>query len=174
MLDIAVADELRTVFSLASAGRDDQSWGRRAALWRDERTVIGASDAGAHLDLLDAFAFSTHLLSAARERNLLSLEEAVQQLTDVPARLLGLKQRGLIKTGWHADLVVFDPDTVGSGEAYVRHDLPGGEMRLYADAQGVGHVVVNGAPIVEEGAHTGALPGKVLRSGRDTETSTLH
>jgi N-acyl-D-aspartate/D-glutamate deacylase len=174
MLDIAVADELRTVFSLASAGRDDQSWNRRAALWRDERTVIGASDAGAHLDLLDAFAFSTHLLSAARERNLLSLEEAVQQLTDVPARLLGLKQRGLIKTGWHADLVVFDPDTVGSGEAYVRHDLPGGEMRLYADAQGVGHVVVNGAPIVEEGAHTGALPGKVLRSGRDTETSTLH
>jgi len=171
ILDIAIGDELRTIFSLPSQARDPESWTRRAALWQDERTVVGASDAGAHLDMLDAFAFSTHLLAAAREHELMSLEKAVRQLTAVPARFLGLKQRGLVKAGWHADLVVFDPATVAAREAYVRHDLPGGEMRLYADATGVDHVIVNGAPIVVRGVHTGALPGRVLRSGRDTETA---
>ena len=121
--------------------------------------------------MLDAFAFSTHLLAAAREHELMSLEQAVRQLTAVPARFLGLKERGLVKAGWHADLVVFDPARVAAGEAYVRHDLPGREMRLYADAIGVDQVIVNGEPIVVRGAHTGALPGRVLRSGRDTETA---
>ena len=171
MLDIAIADDLRTVFSLSSTARDDESWRRRADLWRDERTVIGGSDAGAHLDMLDAFAFSTHLLAAARDHELLSLEEAVRQITQVPARMLGLKERGVIREGWHADLVVFDAATVAAGDAYARHDLPGGEMRLYADARGVPHVIVNGVPIIENGTHTGVLPGAVLRSGRDTETA---
>jgi len=76
-----------------------------------------------------------------------------------------------VREGWHADLVVFDPATVAAGDAYVRHDLPGGEMRLYADARGVPHVIVNGVPIVADGRHTGVLPGAVLRSGRDTETA---
>jgi N-acyl-D-aspartate/D-glutamate deacylase len=170
MLDIAVADDLRTVFLAPRSPEDEQLWKRRAALWRDGRTVVGASDAGAHLDMIDAFAFSTNLLSAARDHDLLSLEETVHQLTQVPAELMGLKDRGVLKEGWRADLVVFDPDTAGSGPTYVRHDLPGDEMRLYADAIGVSHVIVNGQLIVENGVHTGALPGHVLRSGRDTET----
>ena len=169
MLDIAAAEELRTVFVLPSAV-DDDVWRRRADLWRDERTVVGASDAGAHRDMIDTFAFSTHLLAAARDRNLLSLEEAVRLLTAKPAALLGLKQRGILQPGWHADIAVFDPAAVGATAPYARNDLPCEEMRIYADAVGVSHVVVNGVPIVEDGAHTGALPGVVLRSGRDTAT----
>ncbi len=173
ILDIAIADELRTVFALYSSAKDEQSWARRAALWQDGRTVVGASDAGAHLDMLDSFAFSTHLLGASREHGLMSIEAAVHQLTEAPANLLGLKSRGLLKAGWHADIVVFDPATIGAGEAYTRHDLPGGEMRLYADATGVSHVFVNGAQIIADGVHTGALPGVVMKSGRDTETQAF-
>jgi N-acyl-D-aspartate/D-glutamate deacylase len=170
MIDVAIADELRTVFEVPATQDGEQVWKRRAALWRDDRAVVGASDAGAHLDMIDAFAFSTQLMAAARKHELMSLEEAVRLLTHAPAQLMGLKDRGLIKEGWRADLVLFDPKTIGCGPTYVRHDLPGDEMRLYADAQGVGCVVVNGTPIVEGGEHTGALPGQVLRSGRDTET----
>ena len=173
ILDIAIADELRTVFALPSTANDAASWARRAELWQDGRTVVGASDAGAHLDMLDAFAFSTHMLAATRDFKLMSLEAAVHQLTEVPAHLLGLKQRGLVMAGWHADLVVFDPTTVAAGQAYTRNDLPGGEMRLYADATGVEHVIVNGTPIIARGVHTGALPGQVMRSGRDTETKVV-
>jgi N-acyl-D-aspartate/D-glutamate deacylase len=174
ILDIAIADNLRTVFALPSDSRDEPSWKRRAELWRDNRTVVGASDAGAHLDMLEAFAFSSHLLATCRDYQLMSLEETVRQLTEIPAQLLGLKERGLVKEGWVADLVVFDPDRIGATEAYIRNDLPGAEMRLYADPIGVDHVIVNGTPIVEDGKHTGATPGVVLRSGRDTETSTLN
>jgi N-acyl-D-aspartate/D-glutamate deacylase len=170
MLDVAIADELRTVFEVPAAQESEQVWKRRAALWRDDRAVVGASDAGAHLDMIDAFAFSTQLLAAARNHELMGLEEAVRLLTHAPAELMGLKDRGLVREGWRADLVLFDPRTIGCGATYVRHDLPGDEMRLYADAQGVGCVIVNGTPIVEGGEHTGALPGQVLRSGRDTET----
>jgi len=171
ILDVAIADELRTIFTLPSTAQDAESWARRGALWQDQRTVVGASDAGAHLDMLDAFAFSTHLLAAAREHQLMSVEAAVHLLTQSPARFLGLKERGELKAGWHADIVVFDPASVGAGDAYVRNDLPGGEMRLYAEASGVSHVIVNGVPIVAGGVHTGALPGRVLRSGRDTQTA---
>jgi len=174
MMDIAVADELRTVFEIARSADSEDVWKRRAALWRDNRTVVGASDAGAHLDMLDAFAFSTQLLAAARDHGLMSLEEAVSLLTRAPADLMGLKDRGLLKEGWRADLVMFDPSSIACGPTSVRHDLPGDEMRLSADAVGVGHVIVNGTPIVENGRHTGALPGRVLRSGADTQTRPLH
>jgi N-acyl-D-aspartate/D-glutamate deacylase len=170
MLDISLADDLKTVFLAPTSKDDDGVRARRAALWRDERTVVGASDAGAHLDMIDAFAFSSHLLASSRDHGLLPLEEAVHQVTQKPARLMGLKDRGVLKEGWRADLVLFDPDRIGVGATYARHDLPGDEMRLYADASGVAHVFVNGVQIIDNGVHTGALPGTVLRSGRDTET----
>jgi N-acyl-D-aspartate/D-glutamate deacylase len=170
MMDIAVSDGLRTVFEIPHANESAEVWKRRAALWRDDRTVVGASDAGAHLDMLDAFAFSTHLLRANRDHELMRLEEAVRLLTRAPAELMGLKDRGQLKEGWRADLVAFDPRTIGCGPTYVARDLPGDEMRLSADAVGVSHVIVNGTEIVENGRHTGALPGQVIRSGKDTET----
>jgi N-acyl-D-aspartate/D-glutamate deacylase len=171
MLDIALADDLLTSFTPPSSGDDAASWKLRGESWLDDRTVIGASDAGAHLDMIDTFAFSTQVLGrGVREHALISLEEAVRQLTDVPARLYGLRERGRLVPGWHADVVVFDPTTVGSGPVYTRFDLPTGAGRLYADATGIEHVLVNGVEIVRAGESTGECPGTVFRSGVDTET----
>lgn len=172
MLDLALSEGLRTSFSSPLDGQTDpESWRMRAASWKDPRTVVGASDAGAHLDMMDTFAFTTQLLGRGmREMGLISVEEAVRQLTDVPARLYGMKQRGRIEAGWHADLVIFDADRVGKGPTYTRFDLPAGAARLYADAEGIDHVFVNGTEIVRHGEQTGARPGAMIRSGRDTET----
>jgi N-acyl-D-aspartate/D-glutamate deacylase len=170
MLDLAISEDLLTSFMPTPIGDDEASWKLRAKVWRDPRAVVGASDAGAHLDMIDTFAFSTVLLGNARSRELVPMEEAVRLLTDVPARLYGLKDRGRLLEGSIADVVVFDPATVASGPVHTRHDLPGGAGRLYADAIGIEHVIVNGVEIVRDGKHTGALPGTILHSGRDTET----
>jgi N-acyl-D-aspartate/D-glutamate deacylase len=171
MIDIAVADDLKTSFMPPSFGDDDESWRLRGEIWKDDRTVIGASDAGAHLDMIDTFAFSTQVLgNGVRKRSLLSWPEAIRQLTDVPARLYGLRERGRLTEGWHADVVVFDPETVGTGPTHTRSDLPAGGVRLYANAEGIDHVFVNGAEIVSKGVLTDHRPGSVLHSGRDSET----
>ncbi len=170
LLDIAVADDLRTVLLPPATGDDAESWRLRADVWRDPRAIVGASDAGAHLDMLATFSFTTSLLAASRRHDLLPIEEAVRLLTDVPARLYGLRERGRIAEGWHADLVVFDEDRAGPGPVHTREDLPGGAGRLYAEADGIEHVLVNGTEIVTGNALTGDRPGTVLRSGRDTET----
>jgi len=170
MLDVALEDDLWTSFMTPTLGTDDATWKLRAQVWQDPRAVIGASDAGAHLDMIDTFAFSTQVLQNARDRALLSWEEAIHQLSDVPARLYGLRERGQLREGWYADVVVFDPQHVGCGPTYTRFDLPGGAGRLYADAVGIAHVIVGGSEIVRHGEHTGATPGRILRSGRDTQT----
>lgn len=174
MLDIVIADGLKTVFLPPSGAEDYETYRARAKLWKDQDVIIGASDAGAHMDMIDTFAFSTSLLQkAVRQHAVLSMEEAIHQITEVPARLMGLRERGLIKEGWHADIVILDPTTVGRGDVYTRYDLPGDEGRLYADAVGIDCVMVNGRTIVSQGKHTGAVPGTVLKSGRDTYTVKL-
>jgi N-acyl-D-aspartate/D-glutamate deacylase len=170
MLDIAIGDGLRTVFSMQGAKADRELWERRGKMWQDDRCMIGASDAGAHLDMIDTFHYTSYMLAVAREQGVISLEETVRQLTSRPAEYMGLVERGQLREGWHADLVLFDPETVGQRPTYVRNDLPGDEWRLFGEADGIDTVIVNGTLIVEDGAHTGALPGKVLRSGRDTQT----
>jgi N-acyl-D-aspartate/D-glutamate deacylase len=170
LLDLAIAEDLLTSFMPSPLGDDDASWKLRSQVWRDPRAVVGASDAGAHLDMIDTFAFSTVLLGNARKRELIPMEEAVRLLTDVPAKLYGLRDRGRLAEGAIADVVIFDPASVASGPVYVRHDLPAGAGRLYADAIGIEHVIVNGTEIVRGGKHTGALPGTILHSGRDTQT----
>jgi N-acyl-D-aspartate/D-glutamate deacylase len=171
LLDIVCADELRTGLRLPAFGDSDQDWAERARAWHDDRTIIGASDAGAHLDMMCGAIYSTSLLgTGVRERQLIGLEEAVRQLTSVPARLYGLRDRGVLSEGARADIVVFDPTTIAHGPERTRNDLPGGASRLYADADGVEHVLVNGTEIVRRGDLTGALPGQLLRSGRDTTT----
>lgn len=174
MMDIVVADDLRTSFKPDMPGDDEESWKMRAEVWKDERTVVGASDAGAHLDMIDTFAVSTMLLGpAVREKGLLSLEEGVHQLTQIPAELYGFEGRGILAEGACADLVVFDEETIGAGPVHTRYDLPGGAGRLYADAHGIHRVVVAGETILEDGTPTGATPGRVMRSGADTHGTAL-
>jgi N-acyl-D-aspartate/D-glutamate deacylase len=171
LLDLVIEEDLRTLVSPPTSGTDQESWRMRGAAWRDDRAIIGASDAGAHLDMIDTFAFSSQVLSeGVRERNLLGLEEAIHRMTDLPARVFGLRDRGLLRLGYWADIVLFDPATIGCGPIYSRKDLPGGAARLFCDAIGVGHVIVNGQQILRNGEPTGALPGTILRSGRDTCT----
>ena len=174
LLDIALADDLKTVFELPSRSEDDRSWRLRADLWRDERTLAGASDAGAHLDMIEGFASCTQLLAiGVRERGLLRLEEAVRQLTSVPAGLIGLRGRGLLKEGYWADVVVFDPDSIGPGTVHTRYDIPGGAGRIYSEATGIFHIVVNGQEIFRTQQFCGRFPGAILRSGKDTATASM-
>jgi N-acyl-D-aspartate/D-glutamate deacylase len=173
MLDIALADDLETVFLPDQGGDDRASWELRGRLWADDRTIVGASDAGAHLDLIDSFDFATVVLAkGVREHGVIALEAAIHQLTRRPAAYFGLIDRGAIREGYHADLVVFEPATIACRPIVRRYDLPGGggDYRLYGEAEGIDHVLVNGVEIVRHGAHTGALPGTLLRSGRDTRT----
>ena len=137
--------------------------------------MIGGSDAGAHLDRMCGARYPTVFLGdIVRERQLIPLEEAVHLMTDAPARFFGLKQRGRIAVGWHADIVLFDPRTIASEPIRMRADLPGKSDRLFAGARGIEHVLVNGVEIVAGGKETGNLPGRIMRSGRDTDTVTVH
>lgn len=173
LCDIVVADGLRTGLR-PPIPESEEDWSLRATVWRDPRTVVGGSDAGAHLDVMCGAVYTTSLLGdGVRRRRLLTWEEAVHQLTDVPARLYGLRERGRVAAGWRADLVLFDPARVGYGPERTRRDLPAGASRLYAEAVGVEHVLVNGVAVVRGGQLTGATPGAVLRSGTDTDTVTV-
>lgn len=173
LADIVVDDSLNTVIANQDKGQDSATWKRRVEVWRDERAIVGASDAGAHLDMIDSFAFSTTLIArAVRDESLMELEEAVFHLTDRPARLYGLRDRGRLEVGYHADVVVLDPETVGPGPVYTKFDMPAGAGRVYGEAIGIHHVLVNGVPAVHEGEILSTRPGTLLRSGRDTDTVT--
>ena len=174
LVDIALADDLQTTFGFPMVEEHEEDRRLTEQCLRDPRVVVGASDAGAHLDMIDTFRYTTHLLGPeVRDNGLLTTEEAVHLLTQVPAGLHGMVDRGVLEAGAFADLVVFDESTVGSGPIVTRPDLPGGCSRLYADSEGVDHVVVNGELLIEAGGITDARPGRVLRSGRDTRTPVL-
>jgi N-acyl-D-aspartate/D-glutamate deacylase len=103
----------------------------------------------------------------------MSLEQAVRHLSAEPAKLIGIRDRGMLKPGWHAEVVVFDEATVGQGAVYTHEDLPAGGARLYGDAEGICHVIVNGAEIIRDNAYLGTPAGKVLRPGVDSYTVTI-
>jgi N-acyl-D-aspartate/D-glutamate deacylase len=170
-VDIALADDLKTSFSSSYKEDGPEVFRERAKLWADPRTLIGGSDAGAHLDMIDTFAISTSLLAlGVREHQVVSLEDAVRQLTSAPAGLMGLRDRGLLRQGWRADIVIFDPAEVGPSATYTRADMPGGGERLYADAKGIHHVIVNGRKVIRDNQYLGVPAGTVLRPGTDTFT----
>jgi N-acyl-D-aspartate/D-glutamate deacylase len=171
LLDVVIADELRTVLWPLPTDDDADSWELRRQAWNDPGVMLGGSDAGAHLDRMCGAPYTTGFLAdCLRGRRLVSFERAVQLMTSVPAALFGLRDRGVVREGARADLVVFDPETVATGEVRLVDDLPGGTSRLNAPPVGVHRVLVNGRPIALDGALTGDLPGRVLRSGRDTTT----
>jgi len=170
-VEVAIADGLKTSFMPQFPAESLELYRERAKLWADDRTVIGASDAGAHLDMIDTFAVPTVVLElAVRKYGVISLEQAIHQLTAKAAGLVGLRERGELREGWHADIVIFDPNQVARGEVYTREDLPGGCMRLYADACGIHNVIVNGREIIREGTYLGSPAGVILRPGKDTYT----
>jgi N-acyl-D-aspartate/D-glutamate deacylase len=171
LLDIVLNDDLHTILWPMATDGDDASWQLRAELWNDKRAMLGGSDAGAHLDRMCGAPYTTRFLGdMIRGRRLVSLERAVQMLTDTPARYFGLRDRGQVREGWIADLVVFDPARIGSDQATLVDDLPGGNARLTAGSQGVVRVLVNGVETVVDGVSTGTRPGTVLRSTRDIDT----
>jgi N-acyl-D-aspartate/D-glutamate deacylase len=173
LIDIVLADDLRTVLWPIPPDGDDASWALRQQVWDDPRALLGGSDAGAHLDRMCGAPYTTRFLGdTLRGRKLVSIERAVQLITEAPAQLFGLRDRGTLVEGAHADVVVFDPDTIGAEHATLVHDLPGDTPRLTAQSHGVARVLVNGTLVVVDGKATGALPGTILRSGRDTETVT--
>ncbi|MGW0754394.1 N-acyl-D-amino-acid deacylase family protein [Streptomyces sp. NPDC002587] len=171
LVEICANDDLRTVLWPMPTDNDPASWALRAETWQHEDVMLGGSDAGAHLDRMCGAPYTTRFLGdCLRGRRLVPLEQAVRMLTDDPARLFGLRERGRIAEGYHADLVLFDPERIEAGPATLVHDLPGDSPRLDARAIGIVSVRVNGVETIRDDEVTGAVPGIVLRSGRDTRT----
>jgi N-acyl-D-aspartate/D-glutamate deacylase len=162
-LDLTLEENLETEFERREVNSDEAAM---TALLTSPYTVIGQSDGGAHVVFRTDYSYSTYLLSHwVRERQIMSLEEAIRKLTFVPASLFGFSDRGLVRAGMAADLIVFDPATINPLEPGEAHDLPGGAKRRKQLAQGIEWTVVNGQVLMERGEHTGAYPGKVARSG---------
>ena len=167
-LDLAVASDLEARFRMPLANCEaDQV----ADLLRDPNVVLGLSDAGAHASQLCDACFSTHLLGHwVRETGVLELEEAVRMLSSGPADLFGISDRGRLAEGLAADVVVFDPDTVGAGRLQRVNDFPAGADRLISEASGIDAVIVNGTVLRRDNADAigpgDDLPGRVLRGGR--------
>ena len=164
MLDLALAEDLRTTFIAVLLNSDDEAV---AELLTHPASSIALSDAGAHLSFFCDAGFGLHLLGHwVRERRAMPLEEGVRRLTSEPADIFGIRDRGRLEVGAHADLLLFDPDRVGRGPSRRVFDLPADAARLTTDAIGVHGVWVNGARIAD--AHgvrrDGARPGRLLRS----------
>ncbi|MER6126489.1 D-aminoacylase [Streptomyces sp. NPDC001795] len=171
LVEICANDDLRTVLWPMPTDNDPDSWALRAETWRHEDVLLGGSDAGAHLDRMCGAPYTTRFLGdCLRGRRLVPLEQAVKMLTDDPAQLFGLRERGLVREGFHADLVLFDPERIDAGQATLVHDLPGESPRLDSRAIGVRAVWVNGVEAIRDDVVSGAVPGRVLRSGQDTRT----
>jgi N-acyl-D-amino-acid deacylase len=154
MLDLALAEDLDTVFNALLLNSDEEAVGR---MLRHPHSLVSLSDAGAHLTFFNDAGYGLHLLGHwVRERKVLDLPTAVKKLTSEPARVFGIRNRGALKPGYHADLLLFDPATVGRGPKHRVNDLPGGHARLSTAALGVHGVWVNGAP-------PESLPGTLLR-----------
>jgi N-acyl-D-aspartate/D-glutamate deacylase len=167
MLDLALAEDLETEFRWRTESPEWTAAVGEAQL--DPRMVIGTSDGGAHLARDDGADWSSYFLrSWVLDRKVWTLEEGIRQITQVPAALAGLTDRGTIAPGRWADLFVFDPATIGPWRKEFVHDLPGGVGRFKAWGQGVHATIVNGVPIVRAGALTDALPGAVVRPGSPT------
>lgn len=164
-LDLAIEDELRIQYSYELFNANEE---RIPELITDPRVMVGLSDGGAHVDMLCDAGYCTYLLGTwVRDRAVMTLEHAVKRITSEPAAFYGIQKRGKIAKGLAADLAIFDLKTVGSARrGEMRSDLPGGGRRLVMPAQGVQYTVVNGSVLYDNGKHTGATPGQVLRSGR--------
>lgn len=162
MIDLSLEHDFDIFFRQPIANEDQD---HVLEMMKHPRSVVTFSDSGAHVSQIMDSSLQTHLLSYwVREKEALTLEEAVRQITYNTATLWGLHDRGLIRRGMAADLVIFDPETVGARMPEVVHDLPAGAKRLKQMADGIKHTVVNGEILLSDNEHSGATPGKLLRS----------
>jgi N-acyl-D-amino-acid deacylase len=162
LCDLTIEENLDTEWLHGENNVDDNAV---AQILTYPNAVIGLSDGGAHVQFQSGFGFSTRLLSEwVREKQAMSLETAVRRLTFESASIFGLYDRGLLRPGMVADVVIFDPDTVKPLPLEVLHDFPTGAKRIKEPAQGIYATFVNGQMLMKEGEHTGALPGRVLRN----------
>jgi N-acyl-D-aspartate/D-glutamate deacylase len=164
MLDLALAEDLRTVYTAQLLNSDEEAVGR---MLNHPNSLVSLSDAGAHLTFFNDAGFGLHLLGRwARELGAMPMGEAVRRLTHRPAQVFGMRSRGMVREGYAADLLLFDPAKVGRGPRRRVFDLPGGAPRLTTDALGVHGVWVNGARVVDEKGRSDSAPlaGEVLKS----------
>jgi N-acyl-D-aspartate/D-glutamate deacylase len=166
MLDLALEERLETEFQLRT--RSSETEAELAEFVKTGHALPSQTDAGAHLNTNPCTAGeSSYVLGEwVRERRLLTLEDAVRRFTFQPARIMGLRDRGLVREGLAADLMVFDPSRIALKEDEVSYDGPAGVPRRVQGVHGVHHVIVGGQVVLDQGKHTGALPGRVLRAGR--------
>ena len=163
-LDLAVEEKLNTVFAL---GHNNMDRDAVAEFLRSPYTVVGLSDGGAHVQYHCEVGYSTRLLGYwVREQRAMSLEQAVRRLTFDSASVYGIYDRGMLRPGLAADIVVFDPQTVRPGNQEVVHDFPNNGWRMRSLAEGIEYTVVNGEVLLERGTYTGATPGRVIRNAR--------
>ena len=161
-LDLVVEEKLETRFLQAENNIDDEALKK---ILNHPNAVIGLGDGGAHVQFHGGYGYLTKLLGEwVREKQVMTLEQAVRRLTFDSASTFGLYDRGLLRPGMAADITMFDPATVKCGHETVVHDFPGGAWRIKESAEGIFGTVVNGQVLYEEGKYTGALPGKVLRN----------
>jgi N-acyl-D-amino-acid deacylase len=163
MLDLALADDMATRFKVVLENDADDEIG---ALLADKRTILGLSDAGAHASQLCDANYSTHLLGHwVREREAITLEEGVWRLTGHASTAFRIAERGFVREGYFADLVAFDPDTIGAGDIHRVYDQPGGADRLISRSTGVQHMWVNGVAARTDGVDVpDVAAGRLLRS----------
>ena len=164
MCELAVADGLATQFL----------WNTESPVWaeanadaqRNPHMIVGTGDGGAHADRDDGAEWSTYYIrSWLLDRQVVSLEDGIRRITHLPAMICGIKNRGLIARGYHADVMLFDPARIRLGKKELVSDMPGGEPRWQVRPEGIARVLVNGETIVDNGELTGVRAGRVLRVG---------
>ena len=161
MIDIALENDLQVFFRQPISNEDEDA---ALAVMKHPRSCVTFSDSGAHVSQIMDSSLQTHLLSYwVRERREFSLEQAVRMITYDTATNWGFHDRGLLREGMAADIVVFDPDTIGPCMPTVVYDLPAGAQRLKQMADGISATVINGQVVLRDNQHTGALPGQLLR-----------
>ena len=162
LLDLVVEENLDTVFVQGENNVDKEAV---STILNYPNAIVGLSDGGAHVQFHGGYGYSTRLLGHwVREEHIMSLEHAVRRLTFESASTFGIYDRGLLRPGMAADITIFDADTVQPLPEDVVHDFPAGGWRIRELAQGIHYTVVNGQVLLENGRHTGALPGQVLRN----------
>jgi len=165
LLDIAVADELKTEFFAAPPNVNTD---HLREIVQDPYVLFGVSDGGAHTKFLTAGRFPTEaIIKCVREHHMLTLEEAHWRLSALPAMVAGFENRGVLKKGAPADIVIYDYENLEILPAEILHDLPGGEWRRVQRAKGYRYILVNGQVTIEDDKETHNYSGQLLRNGSE-------